>query len=500
MAGAVFFICAAACSYRSGERELKVPFIKSGPVSGYDTIKITYAGDVSFLENVFSPLVEYSADAELVSGVASKFEWAGPEARFHFLRDLRAADGQLIDAYDAEFTFKRIFSARDGKYAFLAEMLCGRRTLAKAGDSCPGLEVRNGGALLAMKFSEKKTFLFPMLASAYFGIVPRRSVNPATLELKDYRNTSGPYYVAAERPDGTVELRANKAHYRYSTAMPQKVSLVPLKEFGNEHILGQLASGKADYLLYDVVRYPDAKISFAAKNGGFRLHQTYPMRGVFAIFTRRGMRRLTLQERLFIGQRLRESFRRLHPGYEVPDQIFTMEGGLSLEQRGRLKSMMAEVPASGTVGKKVVAWRLFNYFFEEQAEIKKWLPGVTSFGSSRLPGPASSGEGALPEPDFYIAGSDIALQEDVGLLSYFLELEFFDLEKGEKADWLKRYISAPDKKTRMEMLRELQYRTLVRGAVVPLSIHPYAALVSADWDFKLPKNNTSNPAWRLRAR
>lgn len=500
MAGAASFLLMVYGSQKDKEGCLKVPFAPNGPASHYDPYSINYASDISFLENVLSPLVEYSPEGELVSGLAARFGWEGNSAWFEFRPGVRTIDGFSVDAYDAELSFKRLFLKGGEKYAFMQDLLCGEKSLKTVSDACRGLEVRDNGRRLVLKFDRKRTFLFPLLTSAYFSVVPRRSFDAKTLEITDYRNTSGPYYVESDSPEGEIRLKANPFHYRYSKEMPLAVCLKPIKDFKPEAILDLLSEGEGDYLLFDIARYPDAKMAYARGNRGFRLHLTHPIRGVYAVFTQRGMKRLTAEERRFIGKKLRESFGRLHPGYEVPEQIFTFEGGLSPDQLTRLRALMSAAPASGAVDKPLVAWRLFNYFGKEKGEIEKWLPGIKSFGSDGLPGFVDYGKAGLEEPDFYIAGSDIGLQEDIGLLSYYLDLEFFDIPKNAKKKWLKNYVDAADKRERMTMLRELQYKTLLSGAVIPISVHPYAALVRDEWDFDLTRMNTSNPVWRLRRR
>lgn len=496
---AALFILLLARQDRA-QRVLNVPFAPNGPATHYDPLKNNYASDVSFLENVFSTLTEYSPEGEVVSGLAIKFEWAGPEARFYFRPGITTVDGFRIDAYDAEASLKRSFIRGGAKYGFMRSLLCGAAELKKLDDACPGLKVLENGKVLSMRFDSRKTFLFPMLASVYFSVIPRRSVDPVTLDITDFRNTSGPYYVDKDSAKGDIWLKPNATHYRYSPEMPQSVRLFPIREFGNDYLLNLMSSGEGDYLLFDIARYPDVKMAYAAKNPGFRLHLTHPIRGLYVVFTRRGLRRLTIDERLLIGKKLRASFARIHPGYYAPDQIFAMEGGLTSAQRGVLRDRMNSVPEAGVIKKRVVAWRLFNYFGKEKEDILKWIPGVVSLGSEGLPGFVDYSKTGLEEPDFYIAGSDIGLQEDIGLLSYFLDLEFFDMRPGDKEAWLERYVECGTKKERMEMLQGLQYSTLLNAAVVPVALHPYAALIRDGWDFKLPKLNASNPVWRLERR
>lgn len=490
--GAAFF---AAFKFfgAPAQAELKVMSNGIAPVTAYDPSSAVFAPAYFLLENIFSPLLEYSSGDELVSGAAERFEWAGSEARFTMRSGFMTADGRAIDAADAEQSLKRLFILGGREPDLLRALLCGGAPLKKLSDPCPGLEVREGGRVLAMKFSERKPFLFHLLTNISYAVIPRGSIEPATLKIKDYRNTSGPYFVSRDAGGGSIELQANPHHYRYSEDIPQKVRIIPLLEnLKNEEALGRLLSGKIDYMPIFLVRNADDKARFVSANSGYNAHFSQPIRMVYAVFTDRGLKTLTAEERFFIAKKLRGLYKARRERCEAPDQIFKMEGALSRPQlqaiRGRL-----EAPAERVIKKKLTAPGLFSYFWGDAEDIKKWLPNAAE---SVPPGPGAPARPA--EPDFRLVGGDIGFQDDVGLVSYYLDMDFFRMTAPEKKDWFEKYAAFRDKKDRMKMLQTLHYRTLAAAHVLPVALLPYASVARKPWAFEAPGMVAGDQLWRLK--
>lgn len=488
----VAFFCLFRPAVGAGPAPFTVLLGSSGPASLYDPAAIRYSRDYFFLENLFSPLVEYSAADELVSGLAERFEWTGREARFTMRAGVKTADGRAIDAYDAELSLKRLFILGGGQ-EFLKPLLCGDKQLASLADQCPGLAVAGDGRVLVMKLPEKKPFVFHLLANISYAVIPGGSLDAKTLRITDYRNTSGPYYVARDSVDGGLELAANPGHYRYSPAMPQSVKIIPLDgELENEQILSRFREKSADYLPAGLVRSPGDKADFVSANPGYSLRLSRPMRMIYAVFTDSGMKRLSGPERFFIAGKLRGLFGARHAMAELPGQIFSMEGGLSREQlediRGRFSA-----PGGPVLRKTVRARRLYGYFSQDEAAIKEWLPGVVY--SDLEP----QGGGRAPAPDdLYLLGCDVGFQDDIGLVSYYLGMDFFDMTADGKKKWFSAYLAAPDKKNRIKMLQALHYETLAGGRALPLALLPYASVARKPWTFVFPGLLAGDHLWRLR--
>lgn len=461
------------------------------PVTAYDPADPRDNSDFFYLENLFSPLVEYSASGALVSGAAESFYWKGGEARFRLRDGLATAEGRPITAEDAALSLKRLFVLGGEKYSFLSVPLCGAAPRSLSAP-CPALRAEDGGRTLVMEFPEPKTYLFRLLANINYAVIPAASFDPATLKITDYRNTSGPYYADSDSGGGRIALKANPRHYRYSPDMPASVTIVPVDErMPKAEVMELLKEGKADYLPLSIVRRPEDKRAFAAEQPGYSLHLTRPLRLLSVIFTPKGRARLTRRERFFIASRLNEVYlgRNLMGG--TPGQIFHLEGSLT---RGQLQALSRAMEPQGRtqIGKRVAADKLYNYFPLDGEAIKKWLPDLVYADRQRQ----RTGNG--PAPDFRVFSGEIGLQDDIGLVLHYLDSDFFGLEPGEKRAWLRRYLSAADKRARMELLRNLQFEAMLEARTLPVGLMPYASLARKPWEFNYPEAIAGDKLWLLR--
>lgn len=488
LAGAAFFFLFAR--FGRPAPELKIFFNSSAPVAQYDPARASVNQHYVFLENTCSTLLEYSAAGELTSGLAETYRWRGAEALFTLRRGARTVDGRPIDAHDAEFSLKRLFIL--GKsYGPLGGLLCGPAPLKNLADPCPGLRVLNGGRTLAMRFGERKDFLFHALTDISYAVVPRGSVSTATLAITDYRNTSGPYYVAADPGDGAWLLAANPFHHRYSRRMPQSVRAVPLRGMiNNDQALARLGAGEFDYLMNNLVKNPADKLSFAQSHRGYGVHVTQPVRLLYVVFTPKGLRRLTKEERFFIARKIRQAYLAGRPMCTAPCQFFRLEGALSREQLAEVRARL-ETGADRPLRKTLTAGWLKQYLFRPEDDLAAWLPGL----STAAPAGAIGTEAG---PDFFLNAGDTGFQDDIGLIANYLTLQFFDLPEGEKKRWFEGFVSAAGKKERNELLRALQYRTLASGTALPVALMPYASLARKPWLFNYPAMFGSDNLWRLR--
>lgn len=490
MLGAVFFAVTAA--RRPGPpAELKVLSKADRPITAYDPANPRDNSDFFYLENLFSPLVEYSSDGSLVSGAAESFFWDGSTARFRMRAGLATASGRQITAHDAALSLKRLFVLGGEKYSFLSVALCGAPP-ASMSAPCPGLRAEDSGRSLAMEFPEQRTYLFRLLANINYSVIPVGSFDQKTLRLTNYRETSGPYFADSDGGGGKVNLKANPRHYRYSPAMPLLVAVTPVDErMPKAEVFRLVKEGAADYLTISLVRKPEDKLAFSRENRGYSVHLTRPLRLLSVVFTPKGRARLTREERFFIASRLRGIYLERNLTGEPPAQIFHLEGQLSRGQAARLREALAGNGRTALT-RQVAAYRLYNYFPKDGEAIKKWLPGVVYADRQRK----RSGRG--PAPDFRIFSGEIGLQDDMALVLHYLDSDFFGLGAAEKKAWRRRYLSAADKRTRMDMLRELQFETMMEARTLPVGLMPYASLARGPWKFDYPEAIAGDQLWRLR--
>lgn len=205
------------------------------------------APEYIFLENTFSPLVELSPeDASIRSGLADKWEWKNDELHFFIREGIKTIDGKSITAEDATFSLKRLLVRTQNTHGNLKDLVCGGFEVKSIEDPCPGICFKNNELIL--KIAGKSAFIFPMLSGIDFAIIPKSSVDPKTLDIVDYRNTSGPYYVSQDSETENIELTANLSHYHYSKNMAQKIQLVPVDPKDKSGSLKLYKEDKIDFI------------------------------------------------------------------------------------------------------------------------------------------------------------------------------------------------------------------------------------------------------------
>ena len=124
---------------------LRVAFPGRVSASKYDPAKIEYAMEYTFLQNIYSPLIEYSVSGELVSAIAERFGWRGTNAVFQIRKGLKTIDGDTVNAYDAEASLKRLFVIGGNTHGDLKNLLCPGTRLKSLQSVCEGIAVENNG-------------------------------------------------------------------------------------------------------------------------------------------------------------------------------------------------------------------------------------------------------------------------------------------------------------------------------------------------------------------
>ncbi len=479
----------------------RITTLEQQAASLYDPAKMQFSSEYFFLENIYSPLVEYSPEGELVSGAAEQFGWQGNTAYFVMRKNLYTIDGQQVDAKDVEMSLKRLMIIKGKTNNDLKELLCPTTSLRSIHQSCPALQVSKDGSTLFMKFSEKKVFLFPMLSALHFAIIPRKSMDPKTLAIKDYRNTSGPYYVQKDDNEGRIELAANPLHFHYSSEMPQKVLFIPTQS--SSETIQFLKENKADHATTTDNAQTTKMLPFAKDNGEFTLHATYPLKLHSVVFTKRGRLRLSEQERIIIGQTLRSIFISSHKesdGFTPTEQIFPVfgEGALTQEQIRNLHMKLDTPKGLKIIKKRMLAWDIPSMFTGDKEALKRYFPNTRFIKKDMIPGIVNYKKNRVEEPDFYFNRGDMGFHEDIGLLSYYSTTDFFYFPNDNAKAWLKEYILTTDKQHRLAKLRQLHYETIFHANVCPIAMAPYTALLRKPWVFGLSKIYAGNPLWLIR--
>lgn len=479
---------------------LNVAFPKNVAARDYEPTKIHMAPEYIFLENTFSPLVELAPeDASIRSGVADKWEWQKDELHF-FIRDgLKTVDGKPITAEDAAFSLKRLLVRTQNTHGNLKDLVCGGTEVKSMEDLCAGISYK--GNELILKITGKSAFILPMLSGIDFAIIPKSSVDPKTLDIIDYRNTSGPYYVSRDSETGEIELTVNQNHYHYSDSIAEKIYLIPVDPKNKSGSIQLFEEGKVDLITTIDSARSEEVYELSRRDSKSQFHSTSNIRTFALFFTERGMKELSLRQRSSLGQKVKTAigsyFLKL-PGYENTDQFFPKHGDGAIDNK-IAQDISSSINSSEDISNMnfsigiIRVGKLDIY----RKELFSVLPNSKIFEDATLPS-FKKFENISDMPHAYIAGPDTGFNEDISLISYSLTAGFFGLNESERQAWLAEYMSKPNKSDRLLMLQSIHESALRQSLLTPLFSGPYTAIVRSGWKIHLSKILANNPLWLIK--
>lgn len=495
----VFFIMIK--NGKNPELVLKVAYPFNHLISSYDPAKIHYDSQYVLLENLYSSLIVYNSDNQLVSGLAERFYWQGNEAWFELRKGVRTVDGYEITAKDVENSFKRLFILGTNTHGDLKKDLCGNVNIKKLSDKCKNLIVKDKYTVV-MRFKEHNPFLFSMLTSMDFGIVPEISIDKKTLNITDYRNTSGAYYVDRDLGEGNFILLANHNHFLHKDNTAKVVEIKNSVINGENKSLEMFKKGEVDLIttinggiISDVLSYHQDNKKRS------NLFETYKIHLIHLTFTPTGVKNFSLDERFRIVSLLRKiiiSDYKDKRGFEEEYQLFPDFGGgaLTKEQLSKItKKINMDVER---FDKKIDIWGFPRLAKGNIMDIiKKKFPKAEIHIVRGIPGYVDYKKVGLKEPDIYFSGGDVSIKEDVTLIAYYMSGYFFHIHGEEGKRWIERYKAEKDVRERLKMFNELHYKTLSKCVTVPIGFTPYVAIVKKPWEFDYSRIYAGNPFWRI---
>lgn len=487
--------------YSPAPTTLRVAFPSAArKIVSYDPSKIHLAYEYILLENLYSSLVEIDPkNGQVTPAVAERFSWVDDELHFKIRDDLRTISGRPITAKDVVFSLKRIIFLAANTHGNFQDLICPGKKLKSINDPCPGIEQREN--IVILKPGSKKTVLLPMLAAIDFAILPESAVEPETLMIRDYRETSGLYYVESQDENGRLTLKINPKHFHASGDIAQIVEMIPFDANAGESALQLFNTRLVDHILTTNTDKAEELISFAASRSGVQAHATMKIKNFVLIFTDQGRKKLSLEQRRWLGQQVRDAFLEVYadkPGYQGSREFFPAlgEGGLSDLQRRKLDSILSAVKPIELPTIRISSMRI--------ADIELWKPAITK----RVPAVDLFLDKVIPDlheytnplemPDAFLASTDTGFMEDINLISYSLNAGLLGLKKSERASWIKDYMEKSSKEERIEALRGLHFNALRNADIVPLVIAPFVALARKPWRMELSELYANNQLWLIK--
>lgn len=473
---------------------VRIAFKAKTSVHAFDPSRIQLDTEAIVLDNLYSPLIRIASDGTIEPALAEKFWWVDNTLHLKIREDVRTIDGHLLTVQDAIFSLKRILVSNTNAHGNLRIFLCPTQQTFTMTDPCDGIAAHGNELLLTVVKPNYRPFLLKLISSMDFGIIPKIACDdtkpvPAII---DYRNTSGPYYVIKDDPKGAFILQANPSHWLLNTGIPKTLEFHPADP---EDAIGLLVKDEVDYISCVNVE-PSQRLADLRKNSDINFFETYPIRKLLIGTTFDQLKDFTSEQRLFLYQEIREAvLKNADSNGWTPSLDFfpTLgEGALTESKMNEFKklnsqAMKVKIHRQVTLGVSKKRWDLFS----------NALKGNNHF---RLV-PVSTASAFMPlaeRPDFYISATDSSFYESLSLVSYNIKVEKFDLTKDQGAEWLDRYMSAEDKSVRIEMLRDLNFRSLSKGIVGVIGEAPYIEVSRKPFHYTGSKFFAGSPLWLIR--
>lgn len=502
MVGGVFLISLRSVMDNSKDvflekKIIRMPIAINRPFSDYDTANIQSARQANIIRNLFSPLIENDANANLIPGVAARFEWINNDSELVFyIRDnLKTITGYQITAEDAYLSLKRLIIKNTNTHGSLKSFLCPDNIVTKVSDECPGLSYKDNMLILRPKSKEVCKFILPLLTSLDFSVIPKISIDWTNLNYNiiDYTNTSGPFYLYHEDPNGNSILKVNKNHYHYKTTIPQEVHLV-VKGYSNS--IDLLKENKIDLIpTYDGSSLGE-RLALES-NSKFNVHRTIEIDLKALSFTAVGKKKFTPFERYCIGLKVKKSFLNHFQTKEAAtptNEYFPLFGEGSLDEDKRLelaeyikKFESCEFKKNITISEVPTSIDVYRDDFRNDSNIN-----FIEF--TKLPWLKEESE----QEDAYMLFADTGFYESISLLSHYLP-KITNMTAEESTKWIENYISIENKEDRFKLLRKLHFEILKQGYIIPFSASPIVAVARAPWKPNFYKFYAGTPLWMLEA-
>ena len=483
-----------------GSKNLRVAFPSNSNIEKYEPTQIHFAYQYIFLESIYSPLIELSNDTgSPVASIAREYYWKGSELHMVIRDDLKTVDGYNIGIDDVVTSLKRLLILSRNTHGDFKSLLCPDVELTNLEQNCPSM-VADGNTLI-LKLVAHRDFLIPMLASIDFAIIPRTSIDPQSLKIVDYRNTSGPYYVAKDNGKGHITLKANPQHFHFNNRMAPEITLVPTKGMSREQVVEHYNKGEYDHIT-TIEGIPIEAFKRIERKEN-RFHESIYIQTEIAYITEQGKKRLPLIKRLAFAKALQKSFHHHYKnkdGYKTIRQFFLPLGhqGLSPKEEYLLEQKFDSIPMEESgEGVSLGIFKSHPKILQKYHTISKtYMPNLRVERAKAIPAFSQLADKDIP--DYIIVNTDSGFLEDIGLLSYTINAGYFGLFPREGKAWLEDYMNTPEKNERLKKLKTMHLKSLMEGLMLPLLSTPYLAVTRKPWHPELSALFANNPLWKIR--
>jgi len=480
---------------------LVVAVPQASDISAYDSAKIETIMQYNMIRALASPLIEFDNNYQITSAVAEKFDFITPHDLVFKIKDnIRTIDGYSVNAYDVYISLMRQIILRSNTHLNLDLMVCDLSKVKSINDKCSGLAYNLSDNTVTLKLTHHSNFLLPLFANLDYAIIPAKSLDLETLKIKDYRNTTGPYYYAGKTSDGMLILKANEGHWHITDKSPKEIHIFS-DAFDHEE------KKPKSYKLF-----MDKKINFIPtsglwsrglikeakdKNPEITTYKTLPIGLSLYKWTEKGLAK-TPAVRRYVGQILQQQFHKINSLRNDSDLVLTKQmfpdgafGHLSDDN-------IRDIETSRDYLKNDKVPSNLEICIGVSSAIKSELERYNSDLSDQLKIKYVEFEDKKNEADIILMSLDISYEEDGSLLSFALKNGLLGPENESNEQWLEKFVNESEFSIRKEMVQNLVVNSIfINPRLIPLMFLPYYAVANEGWKIEFTPKLIRSPFWQV---
>lgn len=450
--------------------ELKVAVLLEENITDYQTSNVNSATKYTFLEHLYSPIIEHNEKGLLESQFVENIEWYNKTLMLKIKKDIKYSDGSNLNCDVIHDSFQNAL-----KMGALVHSDIGLFLL----DGEKSIRCKDG--FLTFELNKKTDLFLSTLTTIDLAIVPSSKIDKKGL-IKDYSVTTGPYYVKAFAKNEVTLLK--NQHYQTNREYPEKLILINSES--SEHTISMLLNNKVDFTTTDDFLNDNERHKILEQNTKLKVHKTLPVKLRLLSLTKVGREKFSKEELNFLSIKFQDAFEfgiKAHQFF--PELAFGSIDKNKLEKVYKLKrekqkepSVKIKIAMHPAIEKKYNRELSKLLDFIEIVDIRT----IYDFKNEIVDG--------------YLMSVDTGYQENISMISYIFKTGFFG-DISNSTQYRDKFIDMEKTEKRVKFVEQLHENALASSYFVPLYISPYSLVGKEDFTSPVEKTFSNTRFWTL---
>lgn len=460
---------------------LKIGYAYFKSESELDPANIQTIYQSNLIENIYSRIIEYDNDGQIICSLCDKFWMDGKVLNIQFSNNIITKSGDIIGAEDAYISLKRLLDLNSNTHGNLLYFI----------DGINQITFKENILKINLRKEHFSQFVIPLLTSMDYSIIPKNAISKDN-KIVNYQDTTGAYYIEKNSEKGELIFKSNHHNSKYSDEMFHTIAIVPTQ---NEEAIDKFERNFIDII--DITNYPRSRIYsnfFKKHKDQFNFHKTIPINLFLLIISPDANRDFTREQLFYLLKKIENKYLSFETyGYKFERDVSFLK---SIQLTNKEKSELEELRDSKNITKSSRKLKLgvLNKSFTKVKDAFLDCPEieVISFESdpSFLP--------LKERPDVVVQTTDSSFNEDFTLLSYNFSMNNFGYSQGDGDKWLNDYTNIPEKNLRLKKIHELELEILKKPSVFPIGFSPYFAISKKDIELNFSNLFPGSTWWKIR--